>query len=213
MNITKAFQTFGLIILAAGFSGCAGLKQCQSYTPAEGDLVFQALPLDVDLVVAIEGVTESHYSHCGVLHQRDGAWTVIEATGAGVIYTPFEKWKTLARNERWAARRLKPEHRQHIPRFLECLHPHAGKPYDFKYELDQEKLYCSELIFHAWKKATGQELGKLTALGDLNWKPHRSTIEKYNGGPVPPDRKMISPVELSKAKQLKRVYNHGLDDE
>ena len=43
-----------------------------NYEPQEGDLVFQALPLDLDLVVAIEGVTESHYSHVGVLHKRDG---------------------------------------------------------------------------------------------------------------------------------------------
>jgi hypothetical protein len=54
-------------------------------------------------------------------------------------------------------------------------------------------------------------MGKLTALGDLNWKPFLATIEKYNGGPMPPDRKIISPIELSKAAQLERVYNHGLD--
>ena len=211
MKITKAIRVFGLIILAVGLSGCAGFRLCQSYTPAEGDLVFQALPLDVDLVVAIEGVTESHYSHVGVLHRRDGAWTVIEATGAGVIYTPFEKWKTVGRDERWAAFRVKAEHREHLSKFVANLHPHAGKQYDFKYELGENKLYCSELVYHAWRQTTGQQMGKLTALGDLNWKPHQATIEKYNGGPVPPDRKMISPIELSKAAQLERVYNHRLD--
>ena len=181
------------------------------YEPQEGDLVFQALPLDLDLVVAIEGVTESHYSHVGVLHKRDGEWTVIEASSPGVIYTPFEKWKTHGRNMRWAAFRLKAEHQKHIPQFLANLHPHAGKAYDFKYELSENKLYCSELVYHAWKKTTRQEMGKLTRIGDLNWKPHQTTIEKYNGGPIPLDRKMISPIELSKADQLQRVYNHGLD--
>jgi hypothetical protein len=174
-------------------------------------LVFQALSLEVDLVVAIEGITESHYSHVGVLHRRGGAWTVIEATGGGVIYTPFERWKSVSRDGRWAAFRVQAAHRKHVPTFLANLHPHAGKPYDFKYELGQEKLYCSELVFHAWEKTTGQKMGKLTALGDLNWKPFLATIEKYNGGPMPPDRKIISPIELSKATQLKRVYNHGLD--
>ena len=208
MNIANVI---GAIVLAAGLSGCAVLKQSQTYSPMEGDLVFQALSLEVDLVVAIEGVTESDYSHVGVLHRRAGEWTVIEATGAGVTYTSFEKWKSVSRDGRWAAFRVKAAHQEHLADFLENLHPHAGKPYDFKYELGREHLYCSELVFHAWKKTTGKEMGKLTALGNLNWKPFLEIIEKYNGGPMPPDRKIISPIELSKATQLERVYNHGLD--
>ena len=70
MNIANVI---GAIVLATGRSGCAVLNQSQSYSPMEGDLVFQALSWEVVLVVAIEGVTESNYSHCGVLHKRDGA--------------------------------------------------------------------------------------------------------------------------------------------
>lgn len=173
--------------------------------------MFQALPLNVDLIVAIEGITESNYSHVGVLLNRGGEWTVIEASRPGVIYTPFEKWKTKGRKGRWAAYRLKTAHQEHIPQFLENLKPHIGKPYDFKYELSENKLYCSELVYHAWKNSTGQEMGKLTRMRDLNWKPHKATIEKYNGGPVPLNRQVITPIELSKAGQLQRIYNHGLD--
>jgi len=136
---------------------------------------------------------------------------VIEATGAGVVYTPFEKWKSIGRDERWAAYRVKAKYRKHVGDFLRQLHPHAGKPYDFSYDLSEDKLYCSELVYHAWAKATGQKMGTLTELGDLNWRPFSATIEKYNGGLMPPDRQLISPVELSKAPQLERVYNHGLD--
>ncbi|MGY8650841.1 MAG: hypothetical protein ACKVKM_08555 [Verrucomicrobiia bacterium] len=133
----KIANVFGTIALAASLSGCAGLEQSRTFSPQEGDLVFQALSLEVDLVVAIEGVTESNYSHVGVLHKRDGAWTVIEATGAGVIYTPFEKWKSVSRKGRWAAFRVNAAHRGHVPKFLANLHPHAGKPYVFKYDLGQ----------------------------------------------------------------------------
>jgi len=181
------------------------------YQPKEGDLVFQALPLDDDLIQAIEGVTESNYSHVGVLLNRDGIWTVIEASRPGVIYTPFEEWKIKGRNERWAAYRLKAAYQEHIPQFLTELEAHIGKPYDFKYELSEDKLYCSGLVYHAWMSSTGQEMGKLTRVGDMNWKPYRATIEKYNNAPAPLDRQVISPVELSKAGQLEKVYNHGLD--
>ena len=225
-NLSKAILMTTMALALISSSGCMSIygrvdadlygmrkpaTKPNNYMPQEGDLVFQALPLDLDLVVAIEGVTESHYSHVGVLHKRDDEWTVIEASGPGVIYTAFDKWKTHGRNERWAAFRLKVEQQKHIPQFLTNLHPHAGKAYDFKYELSENKLYCSELIYHAWEKTTGQKMGKLTRIGDLNWKPHQKTIEKYNGGPMPLDRQMISPIELSKASQLQRVYNHGLD--
>jgi hypothetical protein len=182
------------------------------YGPREGDLVFQALPLDVDLIQAIEGITQSHYSHVGVLHLRKGKWTVIEACAPGVIYTPFEKWKKIGRNGRWAVYRLKPKYRPLIPKFLKNLHTHAGKLYDFKYEFTDDKLYCSELVFHAWKKATQKNMGKPENVLTLNWKPYQATIEKYNQGPLPASgRILISPISLSRANQLERVYNHGLD--
>jgi uncharacterized protein YycO len=186
-------------------------SKSKRYQPEEGDLIFQALPLDDDLIEAIEGVTESNYSHVGVLLNRDGIWTVIEASRPGVIYTPFEEWKIKGRNERWAAYRLKAAYREHIPQFRTELEAHIGKPYDFKYELSEDKLYCSGLVYHAWMSSTGQEMGKLTRVGDMNWKPYRATIEKYNNAPVPLDQQVISPIELSKAGQLEKVYNHGLD--
>ena len=47
---------------------------------------------------------------------------------------------------------------------------------------------------------------------EVNWKPYQATIEKYNQGPLPASgRILISPISLSRANQLERVYNHGLD--
>ncbi|MDP6181005.1 MAG: YiiX/YebB-like N1pC/P60 family cysteine hydrolase, partial [Desulfatiglandales bacterium] len=110
------------------------------------------------------------------------------------------------------AYRLKPQYRPLIPKFLKNLHPHAGKPYDFKYEFTDDKLYCSELVFHAWKKSSNKDMGKRENVLSLNWKPYLATIEKYNQGPLPTSgRMLISPRSLSRARQLERVYNHGLD--
>src|SRR4051794_6901417 len=63
-------------ILAAALSrSLAG-----SYAPREGDLVFQSLPHN-PLVDAIEGVSKSPLSHCGIVVKQGDQWYVLEALG------------------------------------------------------------------------------------------------------------------------------------
>ena len=80
-----------------------------------------------------------------------------------------------------------------------------GLPYDIQYELDDEKIYCSELIYKGFKTASGQNLGKTVKLGDLDWKPHEQVIRAIAGDPVPLEREMITPRDLAKAEQLDAV--------
>jgi hypothetical protein len=174
------------------------------YAPQEGDIIFQSLP-HVDLVDAIEGITGSPYSHCGVVAKENGTWLVIESI-FDVHETPLASWARRGRWGRFAVYRLKPEYRSHIPEFIEELHAFLGLPYDYRYRMDDESIYCSELVWKAWKNATGEELGTLVKLGDMNWKPFEQTIRKYEDGPPPLDRGIISPRRLSEAKQIEKVY-------
>jgi hypothetical protein len=82
----------------------------------------------------------------------------------------------------------------------------AGKPYDVRYRMDDEFIYCSELLYKAFKAATSEELGKPDRLGDLNWKPFEETIRKYEQGDPPLDRRIITPVGITRATQLKLVF-------
>lgn len=72
------------------------------------------------------------------------------------------------------------------------------------------KIYCSELPYRAFKEVTGQKLGGLTKLRDMNWKPYEKTITKYEEGPVPFERLMITPRSLSEALQLDHVESLGI---
>ena len=176
------------------------------YQVEEGDIIFQALPKVNDLVKMIEGVTESPYSHCGVVTRENGNWIVVEAVSP-VRKTSLYWW--IARGRGWgkfAVYRLKEEHREHIPRFIEELEPFMGRPYDMKYRMDDERIYCSELVYKAWKNATGEELGELKKLGEMNWEPYEKTIRKYEGGPPPLERLIITPRHLSEARQLEKVF-------
>ncbi len=182
-----------------------------AYTPQEGDVVFQSLPGGSDLVETIEGATHSPFSHCGAVVRQDGRWMVIEAIG-NVHYTPLFLWIARGRGSHLAVYRLRPEHRANIPAMRAGMERLLGKPYDYRYELDDNSIYCSELVYKGWQAATGKPLGRLVKLGDLDWQPYRAVIGYYDGSSpdhLPLDRLMITPRDLALAPELERVFNFG----
>jgi Permuted papain-like amidase enzyme, YaeF/YiiX, C92 family len=178
------------------------------YKPKQGDIVFQSLPPN-RLSIAIEGATHSSYSHCGIVARRDGRWVVIEAY-RGVEETPLMEWLARGQGGGFVVYRLRSPHDQNIPALIADARSHLGKPYDSRYQWDDERIYCSELVFKAYLRAGRSPLGKLVRLGDLDWRPYRETIEHFEGSPAPLEREMITPRDLAKAEQLEEVCRFGL---
>lgn len=200
-------NTIRLTLLALCLLLCACGNQALRavrYLPQEGDVAFQSLPHE-PLVDAIEGCTESPFSHCGILHRAGGQWVVIEAIGP-VKETPFAAWVAQARDARYSVFRLRAGYRAKIPAFIAAAQSYAGRPYDIHYDMDDAAIYCSELIFKAFRKAAGEDLGKLQTLGQLKWERHALVIKYLEGGKLPLNRMMITPRSLSEAVQLERVY-------
>ena len=199
VSIAMLLFAYKLVLPFVGFIG---------YEPQTGDILFQSLPSN-ELVDTIEGTTHSPFSHCGVVVKRDGKWTVIQALGT-VHYTTLYWWIAQGRWGHFAVYRLKPVYVHAISRFAVELDKFAGLPYDYHYDMDDDAIYCSELVYKAFRNATGEELGTLVRLGDLDWKPYAQTISKYEGGPPPLQRMMITPKHLSEAGQLEKVYGFGM---
>jgi len=181
-----------------------------NYKPQEGDVIFQPLH-KVDLVVAIEGCTNSNFSHCGVVIKQDNEFAVIESLGF-VKITPLNKFLAQSRDGVYEIYRLKNEYQtpEISTKYRNALLSFINFPYDTRYRMDDEFIYCSELPYKAFYLATGEKMGQLQKLGDMNWKPYAETIQKYEGGPVPLEREMITPVNLSKATQLSHVFSSNL---
>ena len=175
-----------------------------AYQPREGDLYFQSLPRNA-VVNAIEGASESPYSHCGILVRKGYAWFILEAIGP-VRETPLAKWINQARDRHYDVFRLEAEHERNIPAFIKAARKYMGRPYDIRYRMDDEKIYCSELIFKGYRDATGKSLGKLVKFGDLKWVRHTPVILAIAGS-IPLNRIMITPRHLSEAKQLEKVFS------
>lgn len=195
---------FTIFIAATLFGGCTGDQpKPAAATLQDGDILFQSLPHS-PLVDAIEGCTGSPYSHCGIVHRTATDWTVIEAIGP-VREIPLAQWIRQSRDGHFTAYRLREPYRHCIPQLIAATHGYFGRPYDIAYRFDDEKIYCSELIFKAFRTVAGEDLGRIQKLGELDWRPRQAVIEQINGGPVPLDREMITPRALSEARQLERI--------
>jgi len=180
------------------------------YSPQEGDVIFQSLP-HTDLVDAIEGITHSPYSHCGVVvRNKKGKWLVIESI-FDVHGTPLFLWEMRGRGGNFAAYRLDAKYTPLIPEFKKNLLSYRGHPYDFDYDMTNTHgaVYCSDLVYLAFNQTTGEKMGTLEKLGDLDWKPYKQFILSEQNGALPLDRAMITPASLARAPQLHEVYQTG----
>lgn len=200
-----------IVIVTVVFGIWLPMRGITSYEPQEGDIVFQSLPVN-ELVAMIEGATHSPFSHCGVVNKKDGRWMVLEALG-NVHYTPLLDWLMRGRGKQFAVYRLKPTYQETIPDFIDKMETYLDSPYDFRYRMDEEAMYCSELIYKGYKQATGEELGQLTTLGELDYEPFAPLIRQLEGEQeIPTDRKIIPPSHLAKAAQLELVHKNGYEN-
>lgn len=190
-------------------SGCGDGNVRGDYVPQVGDVLFQSLPHN-ELIDAIEGASKSPYSHCGIVVKRGDAWLVLEANGPGVREIGLDRWIRQGRGAGFATYRFAAKYAPQIDSIIGAARKFIGKPYDIHYDLDDGKIYCSELIYKAFLDATGEELGTIRKLGDLDWKPHEAIIRKIENGGLPLERRMITPGDMAAAKQLQPVYRKGM---
>jgi hypothetical protein len=196
------------------FSGCRpetkGAAVPLEYEPKAGDFVFQSLSHN-PLIDSIEGSTGSPFSHCGIVRQRDtpkrhgDRWAVIEAIGP-VKETPLSWWIAQGRGSAYAVFRLRAPLSEKVPAIIAAAERYKGRPYDIHYDMDDGKIYCSELLYKAVRDATGRKLGKIRKLGELNWRPYEQVIRGIESGGLPLEREMITPRDFTEAPELQEVF-------
>jgi hypothetical protein len=137
----------------------------------EGDIVFRLgdartargiLPLSR----FIAGATGSPFSHTGVVAIEDGAPMVYDCSSDGIRLKPFEVWMLDCVGS-MGVKRLKPEHRRHIPGvigYCRQVFEQQG-PFDFEFRMDDSALYCLELTEKAFR-SQGLALSEPVRIGD-----------------------------------------------
>jgi hypothetical protein len=207
--VVWASMVIGLVVIAAGLVCCAApaAKNVEVYEAREGDVIFQSLP-EGPVVAMIEGATGSRYSHCGIVAWDGEGWVVWEALGK-VHATPMKDFLGRGREGFYEVYRFKPgEDKELAQKVVAGAKGYAGREYDFRYRMDDENIYCSELIYKAYQGVTGKPVGKLVKVKELNWRPYEKTIRMLEGdGSLPLEREMITPRDLAGAGELERVYS------
>jgi hypothetical protein len=184
------------------------LWQLFVYHPRDGDIVLQSLPHG-ELVDAIEGVTRSPWSHCGVVVHEHHCWWVMESIGH-VRKTLLPLWLIRGRHGSFEAYRFTRVLASNEDRLHQALDRYMGRPYDYHYAPGDNEIYCSELVYDVFRDAFGVKLGEWQRLTDLNWRPYERLIRWTEQGPVPLDREIITPIGLTRTNLIRRVYpNHG----
>lgn len=212
LSLLTFWRDVGLVrnmkVLLAYLSLMSLVFRLSAYEPRQGDVVFQSSPnpWGMGLVDMIEGATQSPYSHCGMVIWQDSQWQVIEAIGPVQIIS-LETWQARGRGKKIWAYRLNESAQKHIPATITAMKRDLGKPYDPRYRLDDQAIYCSELIYRGWKAATGKGLGKTVPLQELKWQPYRKLIVALEGSDdIPLTREIITPRDLALAPELSLVW-------
>ena len=174
----------------------------------DGDLIFQTSTSKQSL--AIQLATKSKYSHCGLIFKNGDNYFVFEAVQP-VKFTPLDKWITKGKDGHYVIKRLKNADQVLNAEVLKKLRQECetfkGKSYDTAFEWTDDRIYCSELIWKAYQRATGIEIGKLEKLSNFNLtnKAVKLKLAERYGNKIPLNEDVISPVAIFKSDLLTTV--------
>jgi uncharacterized protein YycO len=195
--------------LLAGFLlavSCAS----ESAVPAlnDGDIVFQTSRSSQS--VAVQRSTGSKYSHMGMIVYRDRKPYVFEAI-ATVQYTPLDQWVARGVGHHFVAKRLREAETLLSAAALQRLHiaasRFAGRPYDLFFGWADDRIYCSELVWKAYDRGLGIQIGNLQKVKDFDLSDPavKAKMHERYGNNIPLAESVISPVAMFESPLLVTV--------
>lgn len=134
----------------------------------EGDLVFQDLDCG-PLCDAIEAVTEGYkqrdFSHVAIIIKENGRLRAIEAIGTEVRTISIDSLFQRTPNEnKYLVMRLNEEYLSRSKNISKKSLQYLGKKYDDRFIMNNDSLYCSELVYEVYNTAIKSQIFDLQAM-------------------------------------------------
>jgi hypothetical protein len=148
---------FAIVLLLSFLCGTAFAQQaCFAALVKEGDIVFQHLD-GGELGRAIDKVTEGFrghdYNHCGMVVRVGDSLKVAEAIGSDVHLSTLADFEKRCSSADLLIGRLRPAYRYLLSGAQKAALSLLGVPYDDYFEMNNGRLYCSELVYEAFRQA------------------------------------------------------------
>lgn len=163
------------------------------------------------------GQVSFQYDHVALFAQVDGEPSVIEASPKyGVVVTPWTDFlaaATLVNGQPGiVVMRLKPEILTDMTSVLARARTYLGQSYDWSYLPDNDKLYCSELIYECYRQGNGEPIFIATPMSfrDAEGQMPAFWVELFAklGETVPEGVPGTNPNDLSRDEQLVEVHRY-----
>ncbi|MDZ4832659.1 MAG: YiiX/YebB-like N1pC/P60 family cysteine hydrolase [Candidatus Melainabacteria bacterium] len=175
----------------------------------DGDIIFCSNG-SFDEGKAIQLVSKSPLTHCGVLFKEGDDWVVYEAVQP-VKKTPLKDFHKTDNGETYAVRRLKNADevltKDNLDKLQSSLKKNVDKDYDHLFGWGNDKMYCSELVWKAYYESTKLKVGKIQMVGDFDLKDPlvSKLVEARYGKNVPVTEPTVTPGAVFDSRLLKTV--------
>ena len=134
------------------------------FLPKHGDLLFQDLdssPLCDGIEKVTSGVNNWNFSHIGIVTIINNQHYVLEAFSNGVDTVLLEVFLNRSIDDNKKPKvivgRLKNKHSHLISKAIRAGYNLLGKQYDEEFKIDNNKFYCSELIYEIFYHANNNQ--------------------------------------------------------
>jgi hypothetical protein len=187
----------------------------------DGDIVLQTSlhPQSGGILIG----TASLYSHMGIIKRTPQGPVVIEAAGR-VEETPFHQWIRQGALKRITIYRYPGLSETQRARLFAAAKEYYGRPYDIFFSFSSDAIYCSELVYLAYKNI-GLPLGAVQKVKALHfdnpwvkelieqrWKRHpECKAKRYDFEQCYQhilEQELISPASIAADTRLQRIYSN-----
>lgn len=219
-------KILGLLALLplAGLGIVANTADAEIPPLKTGDIVFQNTANAAQQAIMLASGTE--YTHIGLVEvDGKGRAQVIEAVGP-VRVVPLDKWISNGTENRVTIKRVKDLSEADANEAVKRARFYLGRPYDHFFYEARDQIYCSELIYAAFKEGPDITVGAVERMGDLNiytpaarklirqrWKAHplckakgAETFDACYGHIV--EQTVVTPASIARDPQMELVYSN-----
>lgn len=172
-----------------------------------GDIIFHTSKSSQSKM--IQEVTESKYSHVGIIYIKDGETYVMEAVQP-VKVTPLNVFINRGVNSEYTVMRYKGNlSEQDLSKMYEYGSSQLGKNYDLKFQWNDKTMYCSELVYKIYE-SVGVELCDKNTFSDYNLSSEevRTAIKNRYKTELDMNEVVVTPVDLSESNLLYTVFDN-----